>query len=246
MAAVLAARPSVASHESGACLWGLLRYRPSTIDVTVPSERRQGRPFRLHFAALDRTEIGSPQGVPATSVARTKLDLAARLPQARLEGVFERSEELQLFDLGPLEAVLARTPHHPGAGTLKRVLALYRPEAAVTRSWLERRFLELVRKAGLPLPAMNYVVGGMELDAYWAAERFAVELDVFETHGTRVAFERDRIRADDLLALGIEVIRITGPRLRREPEQVMRRLADHLARRRAISELGTRVPGLHS
>jgi hypothetical protein len=31
----------------------------------------------------------------------------------------------------------------------------------------------------------------MELDAYWDRERFAVELDVFETHGTQVAFERE-------------------------------------------------------
>ena len=30
---------------------------------------------------------------------------------------------------------------------------------------------------------MNFNVAGFELDAYWEAERFAVELDVYETHG---------------------------------------------------------------
>ena len=39
---------------------------------------------------------------------------------------------------------------------------------------------------------MNFDVAGYELDAYWPDHRFAVELDVFETHGTRAAFERDR------------------------------------------------------
>ena len=78
---------------------------------------------------------------------------------------------------------------------------------------------------------MNYNVAGFELDAYRERERFAVELDVFETHGTRIAFERDRIRADDLLVVGVETIRITGPRLRREPEAVIGRLSEHLARR---------------
>jgi very-short-patch-repair endonuclease len=67
---------------------------------------------------------------------------------------------------------------------------------------------------------MNFNVGGFELDAYWAAERFVVELDVYETHGTRAAFERDRQRQDDLMLIGVEMIRVTGPRLKREPRQV--------------------------
>jgi very-short-patch-repair endonuclease len=47
-----------------------------------------------------------------------------------------------------------------------------------------------------------------------------------------LSFERDRERVDDLLALGVEITRVTGVRLEREPEQVMGRLAGHLERRR--------------
>ena len=72
---------------------------------------------------------------------------------------------------------------------------------------------------------MNFNVAGYELDAYWEAERFAVELDVFETHGTRAAFERDRLRQEDLKLIGVEMIRVTGPRLDREPEAVIERVA---------------------
>ena len=54
----------------------------------------------------------------------------------------------------------------------------------------------------------------------------------FETHGTRESFESDRVRDEDLLLAGFEVVRITGPRLAREPEQVMARLARLLSRRR--------------
>jgi very-short-patch-repair endonuclease len=148
------------------------------------------------------------------------------------ERVLERSEELGLFDLRPIEEVLDRNTGHPGAGRMRRALALYRPELAFTRSSLEERFLELVREAGLPMPAMNFNVGGYELDAYWERERFAVELDVYETHGTRAAFERDRLREDDLLLIEIEAIRVTGPRLRREPDATVGRVAAHLERRR--------------
>jgi very-short-patch-repair endonuclease len=115
---------------------------------------------------------------------------------------------------------------------LRRALDLYREEPAFTRSDLERRFLKLVTTAGLPSPSMNFNVAGFELDAYWQRERFVVELDVYETHGSRAAFERDRRRQDDLMLLGVEMIRVTGPRLQREPTQVIERVAAHLSRRR--------------
>ena len=166
------------------------------------------------------------------------LDLAARLSATSLERVLERSEERRLFDLGPLEEMLDRAGNHPGAGKLRRALAIYRPQLAVTRSGVEERFLELVRAAGLPEPATNFSIGGYELDAYWREERFAVELDVFATHGSRAAFERDRLRQEDLKLIGVEMIRITGPRLDREPRQVIERLRTLLAQRR-----GEKHPG---
>ena len=80
---------------------------------------------------------------------------------------------------------------------------------------------------------MNYFVAGYEIDAFWEPERFGVELDAFETHGTHAAFEGDRKREDDLLLAGVETIRVTGPRLEREPRAVTIRVAAHLRRRRA-------------
>ncbi len=86
-------------------------------------------------------------------------------------------------------------------------------------------------KAGLPQPRMNFVEHGFELDCYWPEFRFAVELDLFETHGTRAAFERDRKRQEDLLLHGITVTRVTGSRLEREPEKVIERVARLLSAR---------------
>src|SRR6185312_13962676 len=125
------------------------------------------------------------------------------------------------------------------AKPLTRALALYRPSPRVTRSDIERDFLALVRTAGLPLPATNYVVGAYELDAYWPAAGLAVELDTYGTHGTRASFESDRERDAELAAVGITVIRITERRLEQEPEAVARQLAGLLrpgaARRRRAS-----------
>jgi len=246
MAAVLAAEPldpdeviwpAVASHSSAAYLWELIRYRPETIHVTAPIRRRAKREFKVHFSScLADEDRGEVEGIPVTSVPRTLLDLAATSRPDRLDRYLERAEERRLLDLRAIEAVLARAGGHRGRGRLKRALGIYRPEPAFTRSGLERRFLEFIRETDLPTPSTNYGFGGRELDAYWERERFAVELDVYETHGTRAAFERDRLRQEELKLAGIEMIRVTGPRLKREPGEVMGRVATLLERRR--SELG--------
>lgn len=232
MAVVLAVRPSVASHWSAGWLWGLLRGTPGMVHVTAPTPRRQRRGFVVHCAPLQPVDLTWVDEVPVTSPPRTYLDLAAILDTAGMNKVLERAEELELFDLGPVEELLARAAGHRGLGQLDRALTVYRPEPAFTRSRLERRFLELVREAGLPAPSVNFVVAGYEIDACWEAERFGVELDVYETHGSHAAFERDRQREDDLMLAGVETIRVTGPRLRREPRATIERVAAHLARRR--------------
>ncbi|MGN6664914.1 MAG: hypothetical protein ACTHK6_12030 [Solirubrobacterales bacterium] len=172
--------------------------------------------------------------IPVSSVSRLLLDLAACLRQESLDRLIERSEDLGLFDLRAVEELLGRTAGHHGHGRLRRAIALYRP-SSFTRSESEKRFLELCIEAGLPQPHMNYVEQGFELDCYWPEFRFAVELDVFETHGTRAAFERDRKRQEDLLLAGIQMTRVTGPRLQREPDEVIARVAQLLAQRGAAT-----------
>ena len=142
----------------------------------------------------------------------------------------ERAEDLELFDLRAVEELLGRTVGHAGHGRLRKAIALYKP-SSFTRSSLEKRFLELCLAAGLPQPRTNFVVHGFELDCYWPEHRFAVELDLFETHGTRAAFERDRKRQEDLLLAGIGMTRVTGPRLEREPEAVIERVRRLLSAR---------------
>jgi hypothetical protein len=78
---------------------------------------------------------------------------------------------------------------------------------------------------------MNVFIAGHELDAYWEAARFGVELDVFETHGSRLSFEDDRVRDDDFLHAELVTTRVTETRLDREPEAVIDSLRRHLARR---------------
>ena len=119
--------------------------------------------------------------------------------------------------------MLVRNKGHHGASRLRRAVAIYAPPP-FTRSGLELRFLELLAKAGIPRPMTAFNVAGFELDVYWPDLRFAVELDVFETHGSHRSFEDDRLRDEDLKLAGVELTRVTGHRLDREPDRVLERV----------------------
>jgi predicted transcriptional regulator of viral defense system len=232
MAAVLARPGSVASHKTAAWIWGLRRWRPETIHVTAPTRQRIKRDFVVHFAELAPEDRAVVENIPVTSVARTMLDLAPDESTRELQRMMDRAEERKTFDLRRFNRLLARAGGHPGRVKLRYALDTFKPELAVLRSDLERRFRKLVLAAGLPRPATNVFVEGFELDCYWEAEGFAVELDVYATHGSPLSFETDRERADDLLLAGIELIRITDVRLDREPKETIARVAAHLERSR--------------
>lgn len=233
LAAVLACDPNaLLSHASAAWLWGLVGRCGIPVHVSVPRSGHARASLHAHRAPAIREEDRAVcEGIPVTAVPRTLLDFAATASAERLRRALERSEQLDLFDLSAVDSLLARTAGHAGCGRLRRALAVYR-EPAFTRSELERRFLALVRKAKLPLPSVNFYISGHELDMYWHEERFAVELDGFETHRTRAAFERDRIRQEDLKLAGIEMTRITYRRMTDEPATVAKRLRKLLAERR--------------
>lgn len=232
MAAVLANAPAVASHKTAAWIWELRRWRPGRFDLIAPTRRHRREPIVVHFARLAAEDQAVVDEIPVTSVARTMLDLAPDESTRDLHRMMERVEERQTFDLRRFDRLLARAGGHPGRVKLRNALDTFKPEHAVLRSDVERRFRDLVLAAGLPRPATNVFVAGCELDAYWEEEGFAVELDVYATHGSPSSFEEDRERQDDLLLAGIELIRITDVRLEREPRETIARVAAHLERRR--------------
>jgi hypothetical protein len=208
MAAVLAVPGSLLSHRSAAALWGLIPSLDHWPDVTVAGRARARPRITVHrTGVLKRVDEATVDGIPVTSVARTLLDLAAVAPY-RLDRALEQAERLKLFDLRALNDVLRRSRGRRGAGRLRQALALYEP-MPFTRSELEQRFVALVRRAGVLAPAMNAFVAGQEVDALWEAERLVVELDGYEFHRTRAAFERDRHRDTDLRLAGYDVIRLT-------------------------------------
>jgi hypothetical protein len=72
--------------------------------------------------------------------------------------------------------LLTQHKGRPGTPALRRAIAGWTDPGA-TRSELERRFLRLCRRHGLPRPSVNATVLGYEVDFLWADQRLIVETD---------------------------------------------------------------------
>jgi len=185
----------------------------------------------MHSAeALTDMDAASHEGVPVTAIPRTLLDFAACDPRY-LSQALDNARRLGMLDLLALDELISRSRGFRGVARLRAALEIHRPDL-FTRSGLERRFLHLIGQAGLPRPMTNAFVSGFELDVYWPAERFAVELDTYDYHGNPTSFESDRLRQEDLKLAGIEMTRVTGVRMSREPTAVITRIRRLLAQRR--------------
>lgn len=99
----------------------------------------------------------------------------------------------------------------------------------------ERLLHRLLRAAGIKGWRTNFPALGFLLDLAWPAEKVAIEVDGFETHGTRGSFESDRLRDQVLAANGWTVLRVTWAQLQHDPQGVLARLRRVLSRRRALA-----------
>jgi very-short-patch-repair endonuclease len=215
LAAVIACGPGAAlSHREAAALHGLRPSSRSRVDVTTTRRIRRSRPgIEIHHTAtLDAKDVTTVEGIPVTTVARTLVDLAHVVPRDSVAKALREAEHRQTLDVREIEAIRARTRHRPGPGhaTLTAVLEQHtRRGTQLTRSVLEERFVALCETHGLLRPRMNAHVGALEVDALWPDRRLAVELDGWDRHKDRRAFQDDRTKANALTRAGYRVLRFT-------------------------------------
>jgi very-short-patch-repair endonuclease len=217
MAGVLACGPgAVLSHQCAGARWDILRSSSALVHITAPWRSRHGiERIRVHrVRRLDPQDVTVRAGIPVTTVARTLLDLAAVLNARRLDRAIEDAERQRVYDDRAVNDVLRRCRGNSGRRPLIAALERFAGPPELTRSELERDLLDACRAAGLPMPAVNTWLLGYEVDMLWLEQRVVVELDTYDFHGTRAAFERDRARDAVLEAAGFRVVRVTGRMMR--------------------------------
>ena len=224
MAAVKACGPgAVLCGQAAAYLYGLLRGPAPVPEVAISGQRRvEGIAVRRR-KHVDRSVFN---GIPITTVPQTVVDLAATLSFTAFARACHEAGVKYRTGPGHVEKVLARWPSPPGAGKIREV---FWGDARVTMSVLERRFLRLLRRHGLPLPATNKRAGSFYVDCRWPARRLTVELDSYQFHNSRHSWEQDRRREREARLRGDEFRRYTYGDVVEDPAVMLRELRVLLA-----------------
>lgn len=226
MAAVIACGPgAVLSHRSAGKGWGLLSHGPPLPEVTRPLRFRARAGIIARRSSLPVDEVTVIDRIPVTSVPRTLLDLAGVLTKRQLELALNEAEVLRLTDRLSAPDLLERYPRRRGSAVLRALLGDRMAVRGITRRELERRFQAVLADTDLPRPRLNAHLSVQrrffEVDCLWTAQRLIVELDGRESHGTDLAFEKDRERDRLLLVEGWRVARVTWRQLRDDAPAVI-------------------------
>jgi hypothetical protein len=216
---------AVLSHRSAAVLYCIRKTEPSRIHVTVPLDanpRRSGVAVHRREAYVQRKR----HGVPVTSVERTIIDCSATLARDDIEEMVNQATIRRLTDPERLRRAAVCAGHLRGAAKLRRILdiATFR----FTRSALERAFIPIALRAGLPRPLTAQVVNGYEVDFYWPDLGLVVETDGLTYHRTPQQQAADLKRDQAHTAAGLKCCRFSHGQIHYEPpyvEAVLRRLA---------------------
>jgi very-short-patch-repair endonuclease len=226
IAAVLACGPgALLSDFSAAALYGIVRDRSGAIDVCAARLiRRDG--ILVHRVSR---QGGWFESIPVTSPIETMIDLAACLDDRRWEAAVHEADSLDLCTPDEVRAAPGST-RRAGVARVKRVLDPL--TFLLTDSELERLFLPIARRAGLPKPVTRRHLDGNRVDFYWPDLRLVVECDSLRYHRTASKQTKDVIRDQVHVLASRERLRFTHWQVRYEPgyvEEVLRVVAGRLA-----------------
>jgi very-short-patch-repair endonuclease len=238
MAAVLACgEGAVLSHSSAAALWRIGYEQRGFVEVSLPSSSRRHRPgLQIHRrpSLNPERDLTREYGIPVTAPIQTLIDMSLRLDRSGVERMINEADKYNLTHPPQLRRALDGRAGEPGVACLRHILD--RRTFRLTKEELERRFLPLARRAGLPVPLTGQLVNEFEVDFYWPDLGLVVETDGLRYHRTPAEQARDRLRDQAHTAAGLTQLRFTHEQVRYEPEHVLavlRRTAEVVAQRTA-------------
>jgi very-short-patch-repair endonuclease len=230
IAAVLACGQGAAlSHESAAALWQIWPLA-RVIHVSAPCDRRRTGVV-VHRRALGAAKVTRRYNIPVSGLVCTLVDIAAGATPHELEGAVSEADRLGLIDHETLREELNQ--HRGSHGLPKLRTTLDRRTYVMTDTELERLFLPIARRAGLPLPLTQVYVNGFRVDFYWPDLGLVVETDGLTTHRTPAQQAADRVRDQLHAASGLVPLRFTRAQVKFEPAHVEEVLRAVVARLRA-------------
>jgi hypothetical protein len=235
-----AGEAGLGSHGTAAALWHFPDFRRLRPEILVPmgsvtqctlGELRRTRRLR----PIDRRVVNQ---IPVTSPARTIIDLAPRLSDARLGDLIDRQARRNTPDIQAERFASLASQGRPGITRLRLLLAERVDEYAPTESELEALALRVFKRGGLPMPEMQYPIpwrepGAGRLDFAWVPDTVLVETDGRDWHTRVEDFKRDRARDRQAVLNKWSPLRYTYWELKHEPDMVCDEIRQLLDQNRA-------------
>ena len=217
-AAVLYAGPGAMLSHATALWWrGLIDHQPWPIQVSTPRRCQSLRGVKVHGRRTCEREWH--KGLPTTTIEQALLDFAAVAPLDRIRFALANADHGKVLDVAALQVIAGNG--RAGSTKLATALKRHEPKLAKTRSPLERLFLPLCEKYGVPLPDdVNVRVAGVLVDAVWWKQKLVVELDGKGNHSSWAQIQRDRSNELTLRGAGFDVLRYGTLQLEDEPKLV--------------------------
>jgi very-short-patch-repair endonuclease len=223
MGAVLSCGDSaVLSHQSAGALWRISAYDGPEVFLSVPAvgSRKKRKGMTVHRRNLASRDLDRQYDIPVTSPTRTIIDLSAGRDRATAERLINRADARNLVRADTLRAELE---HHRGERGVPLLLAVLDRDAfVVADSDLERLFVPLALRAGLPKPHSQRRLGRGRVDFWFPTLNLVVECDSLRYHRTKEQQAEDRARDHEHLLAGRTYIRFTHHQVARDPEYVIR------------------------
>jgi very-short-patch-repair endonuclease len=168
-------------------------------------------------------DVTRQRGIPVTTPACTIVDIATTDSEKQLERAINDADQLGLIRFDVLRAAVELMPlRRPGVATVHELI--HRHTFRLTRSELERLFLPIAKRAGLPVPETRAIVNGFEVDFYWPELGLVVETDSLRYHRTPSTQTGDVRRDQTHFASGLIPLRFTHWQVAKEPRYVQKML----------------------
>ena len=221
------------SYEAAATLHGFDRSTPDAVEFTVDRNRRtDSLPFTVHTTTmLKPIDFVAVDGLRTMSATRTILDLAhARAHIRRVEAAIDSA--VRLGSSSP-EVLATRLETLRGSGRWGCRLVEELIVDSGGHTMLERRFLEIVRRVGLPRPRTQVVhrKNGRHVarvDFLFDEAGVVIEVTGRLGHSTPIERARDAQRRNELQDIGRRVYEYTWEDVIERPAFVTRTLLQRL------------------
>lgn len=216
---------AVASHRTGAVLWGLDGLRTRVIEVTVPYAASPEPPGILVHRSRRPNPSTVISAIPVTVAEKTIMDLAASVPPRVLAKLARSAVYHHHTTPDRLDTAIGLYGGRGVKGTriMRRVVGALFDDFSGSVSEVDLR--TIVLDAPIPRPVQQLRVSipdgtNVYPDFSWPDRMRIVEIDGLGAHGSPEQLEADLRRQNALMELGWEIRRFTAQRVREDPEGV--------------------------